>query len=77
MVGMRFEDEIEWVVLKVEWDDSVSEMMVYYYDAADVEGQNIDASTLDEDSEQVERSSVSEVQKWIAESNKKRSTRGD
>ena len=60
----------------MEWDDRVEEMMVHYYDAEDVETRQIDVSELDEDSEQVERSSVSEVREWIANTRKERGQRG-
>jgi hypothetical protein len=67
MAGCEFEDEaIEWVVLKVEWDNTVDDMAVYYYDKTAVQASGIDVNELDDDSDEVERSSVAEVRKWIA-----------
>ena len=72
IVGLKFEDDaIEWVVLKVEWDDSVDEIVVYYYDKQAMEAIGVDVDMLDDGSDEIERSSVAEVKQWIAESNRK------
>jgi hypothetical protein len=71
MVGSQFEDDaIEWVVLKVQWDDNVAEMAVFYYDKVAVESSEVDVDDLDDESDEVERSSVNEVKSWIKNSAK-------
>ena len=56
--------------MKVEWDDSVDEIVVYYYDKEAVKATDVAVDMLDDDSDEIERSSVCEVKKWIVESNR-------
>ena len=59
IVGSQFEDDaIEWVVLKVEWDESVDEIMAYYYDKEAVEASDVDVDMLNDDSDEIERTRV-------------------
>ena len=68
LVGVEFEeDSIVWVVLKLEWDERVGEMVVYYYDKKMVEASGTPLGELDDESDDVERSSVEEVTGWIEE----------
>jgi hypothetical protein len=65
-----FEDEgIEWKVLKLEWSDEYNTMLVYYYDVGAVRDAKIDESDLDDDDENVEASSITEVLEWVKKSN--------
>ena len=61
-----FEDEgITWKVMKVQWDDSLDSIIVFYYDMQSAEREMIDEDDLHEDHEYVEHSSLEEVLSWI------------
>jgi hypothetical protein len=64
--GAEFEDEgVEWSVLKVQWDDDLDCIIVFYFDTLSVEHAMIDIDDLHEDHEFVEHSSMKEVLEWI------------
>ena len=44
------------------------QLVVYYYDKAAVESEDIDEAELDDDHEYVEWSTVDEVRQWIKDS---------
>ena len=72
MVGAGFVDEaVVWQVLKVQFeklDEGDDQLVVYYYDKAAVESEDIDEAELDDDHEYVEWSTVDEVKQWIKDS---------
>ena len=60
-----FEDEgITWKVLKVQWDDGLDSIIVFYYDYDAAKNELLDEDELHEDHEYVEHSSLEEVLKW-------------
>ena len=62
-----FEDEgITWKVMKVQWDDSLGSIIVFYYDMQSAEREMIGEDDLHEDHEYVEHSSLEEVLSWIS-----------
>ena len=64
--GSEFDDEgITWKVLKVEWDDGLDSIIVFYYDLDSAKREGIDEDDLSEDHDYVEHSSLKEVLSWI------------
>ena len=64
--GSTFDDEgITWKVLKVQWDDSLACIIVFYYDHDSATREMVDEDELHEDHEYVEHSSLAEVLSWI------------
>ena len=64
--GSTFDDEgITWKVLKVQWDDSLACIIVFYYDYDSATREMVDEDELHEDHEYVEHSSLAEVLSWI------------
>ena len=65
--GSVFNDDgITWTVLKVQWDDALDSIIVFYYDSDSAQRELIDEDSLHEDHEYVEHSSLEEVLSWIA-----------
>ena len=61
-----FDDEgVTWKVLKVQWDDSLACIIVFYYDYDSATREMVDEDELHEDHEYVEHSSLAEVLSWI------------
>jgi len=69
LVNVEFEEEgTEWCVLMVKFDDEVDELVVYYYDVdSQFSREELECDLMHDD---VERSSVKEVVKWIKNSSK-------
>jgi len=69
LVNVEFEEEgTEWCVLMVKFDDGADELVVYYYDAdSQFSREGLECDLMHDD---VERSSVKEVVKWIKDSSK-------
>lgn len=64
--GSVFDDEgITWKVLKVEWDDDLGSIIVFYYDHDSATREGLDEDELHEDHDYVEHSSLEEVLDWI------------
>jgi hypothetical protein len=59
------DDGITWKVLKVQWDDALDSLIVFYYDFDSAQQEMIDDDELHEDHEYVEHSSLEEVLGWI------------
>ena len=72
MVGAGFVGEgTVWQVLKVQFeklDEVDDQLVVYYYDKAAVESEDIDEAELGDDHEYVEWSTVDEARQWIKDS---------
>ena len=51
--------------MKVQWDDSLDSIIVFYHDMQSAEREMIDEDDLHEDHEYVEHSSLEEVLSWI------------
>ena len=69
LVNVEFEEEgTEWCVLMVKFDDDADELVVYYYDVdSQFSREELECDLMHDD---VERSSVKEVVKWIKDSSK-------
>ena len=69
IVNVEFEEEgTEWCVLMVKFDDDADELVVYYYDVdSQFSREELECDLMHDD---VERSSVKEVVKWIKDSSK-------
>ena len=59
------DDHVEWKMLKIEWSPAYDTIMVYYYDVASVTARYIQEDDLDDEDEDVESGSISEVLTWI------------
>ena len=71
LIGEEFEDEgIEWKVLDVAWSEEHEIIVVYYYEVGSIDAAEIEQikATADYGHESVEHSQVSEVVKWIRQS---------
>ena len=81
LVGEEFEEEgIDWKVVGVAWSEDFDEMVVFYYDEDGVTDEEmVEIEEMDDyfesEHDAVEFSRVSEVVKWIRES--ERDTTGD
>ena len=65
--GTVFNDEgITWKVLKVQWDDKLDSIIVFYCNYDSAQRELIDDDSLHEDHRYVEHSSLGEVLGWIA-----------
>ena len=69
LVNVEFEEEgTEWCVLMVKFDDDADELVVYYQDFdSQFSREELECDLMHDD---VERSSVKEVVKWIKDSPK-------
>ena len=64
-----FEDDgVLWKVLKVELDDDLDSIVVFYYDIEAAKAEVVGESELHEDHEYVEHSSMAELLGWIKKS---------
>ena len=52
-------------MLKVQWDDSLDCIVVFYYDYDSAQQEMVSEDELHEDHEYVEHSSLAEVLSWI------------
>ena len=74
MLGKDFEDEgVQWRVLDVKWSSEYSGIVVFYYDVEDADEEELKAIDAADDFEccgldAVEKSTLSEVVKWIKKS---------
>ena len=69
LVNVEFEEEgTEWCVLMVKFDDDADELVVYYHDSgSQFSREELECDLMHDD---LERSSVNEVVKWIKDSSK-------